>query len=57
MPEPMFRILSASRKPGECRSCHARITWCLTFPNRKAMPLNGDPVALKTEHDPTHRID
>lgn len=54
MPEPMFRIIAASRKPGECRSCHAAITWALTFPNQKAMPLTGVPVALKTEHDNDH---
>jgi hypothetical protein len=51
MPEPMFRIIALSRKPGECRSCGAAITWALTFPNRRTMPLTGAPVALKTEHD------
>lgn len=51
MAEPMFRIVASSRKPGACRSCSAPITWCVTFPNGKAMPLHGDPVALKTEHD------
>jgi hypothetical protein len=51
MPEPLFRIIASTRQRGTCRSCSAPITWCKTFPNDKAMPLHGDPVALKTEHD------
>lgn len=51
MAEPMFRIVAASRQPGTCRSCQAPITWAITYPGGKAMPLHGDPVALKTEHD------
>lgn len=56
MAEPMFRIIASTRRPGVCRSptCAAAITWCRTFPNQKAMPLHGDPVALKTEHDNDH---
>lgn len=54
MAEPMFRIIASTRRPGECNSCQAPITWVKTFPNEKAMPLERDAVALKTEHDNTH---
>lgn len=54
MAEPMFRIIASTRQPGECRSCQAPITWVKTFPKEKAMPLERDAVALKTEHDNTH---
>lgn len=54
MAEPMFRIIASTRQRGTCRSCSAPITWCKTFPNQKAMPLHGDPVALKTAHDNDH---
>lgn len=54
MAEPMFRIIASTRQPGECRSCRAPITWVKTFPNQKAMPLERDAVALKTEHDAQH---
>lgn len=49
--DPMFRIIASTRQPGTCRSCQAPITWVKTFPNQKAMPLERDAVALKTDHD------
>ena len=51
MAEPMFRIVASTRKPGTCNSCHAKVTWVTTYPKGKAMPLHGDPVALKTDTD------
>lgn len=56
MPEPMFRIIASTRQAGTCRSCRAHITWCRTYPNNKAMPLHGDPVALKTEQSDAHGL-
>lgn len=52
----MFRIIASTRQKGTCRSCSAAITWAKTFPNQKAMPLTGSPVALKTEHDNVHGL-
>jgi hypothetical protein len=52
----MFRIIASTRQPGTCRSCGAAITWVRTFPNEKAMPLTGDPMALKTENDLIHGL-
>jgi len=56
MPEPMFRVIASTRRSGVCRSCGAGITWVRTYPNDKAMPLHGDPVALKTDHDAQHGL-
>lgn len=53
MAGPMFRIIASTRTttPQPCQSCSAPITWARTYPNDKPMPLNGEPVALKTETD------
>jgi hypothetical protein len=51
MPEQLIRIIAKTRGPGNCRSCGAMITWARTFPRNQAMPFDGDPIALKTEHD------
>jgi hypothetical protein len=53
--ERTIRIIAKTRTPlQQCRSCPAMISFARTFPNEKSIPLDGEPVALKTEHDPTH---
>jgi len=55
--ERMIRVLARPIEKGECKSCHAPVTWRTTFPNRKAMPFDGDPVALKTAFEDGEAIE
>lgn len=34
-------------KDGLCRGCGAKLRWWVTFPKRKPMPFEGDPVILE----------
>ena len=44
--ERTIRILGSTRsEPTRCKSCGASITFALTYPNRKRIPLNGRPIA------------
>jgi len=52
--ERTIRIIGKTRESGACKSCQAPVTWAITFPNEKRIPLDGDPVALKTEHHNDH---
>lgn len=55
--EPMFRIIASTRSGlQDCRSCGAPITFARTYPGDKAMPLNGEPIALKTDTDLLHGL-
>ena len=46
-----LRVFDDSKGRGECRSCHARLTW-FELVSGKRHPFDGDPVYLLTEHDP-----
>jgi hypothetical protein len=53
----ILKVFDDTRGPGECRSCHAPIVWFELATTGKRMPLDGDPVYVKTELDPaTHRL-
>ena len=52
MSERTIRVIGKSRGAiTHCRSCGQPVTFILTFPGCKWMPFDGDPVALRTEHD------
>lgn len=48
---PLIKIFQDSKGPGNCRSCHAAITWAETI-RGKRMPFDGEIVAVKTEGSP-----
>ncbi len=53
--EKTIRVIGKTRGAmTSCRSCGKPVTFVQTFPNQKWMPFDGDPVALKTEHDNDH---
>lgn len=57
MSEQLVRIVARSKGRGVCRSCGAPLTWAETFPGKKRMPFDGDPVPRRSEHDPeTHEL-
>jgi len=49
--EQFVRVVAKTKGRGTCRSCGATITWYRTWPNEKAMPFDGEPVARKSEHN------
>ena len=51
MPEPSFWIVQSTRKPGECQSRGAAVTWATTHPKGKAMILHGNPEAIEQRQD------
>ena len=49
-----IKVWADSRRSGACRSCKAPVTWVTTIAG-KWMPFDGEPVALRTLHDPATR--
>jgi hypothetical protein len=53
----LLAVFDDSRGGGECRSCHAPVVWFEMAKTGKRNPFDGDPVYVRTEHDPeTHRL-
>ena len=44
-------IFQDSKGRGECRSCHARITWAETLKGKR-MPFDGELVIVRMEGNP-----
>lgn len=50
-----LRVYDDSKGAGECRSCHAKISW-FELVSGKRHPFDGDPVYVQTEHDAGMRL-
>ena len=56
---PTIEVWSDTKGKARCRDerCRALITWAEVVKSKKKMCFTGDPVALRTRHDPeTHRL-
>lgn len=51
----VLKVLDDTKGGGECRSCHAAITW-FELVSGKRHPFDGEPVYLKTETNDDGRL-
>ena len=47
----MLAVYDDTKGRGECRSCHAPLTW-FELKSGKRHPFDGEPVYVRTEHEP-----
>lgn len=53
---PILEVFDETRGRGECRSCHAPITWFELVNSGKRMPFDGDVVFVRTRTDDDRRL-
>lgn len=51
---PIMRVLDDTMGRASCRSCGAAITW-YELASGKRHPFDGEPVYVRTSHDPATR--
>jgi hypothetical protein len=53
---PTIEVFADTKGKARCRGCDAKITWAEIVKTGRKMCFDGEPVALRTRHDTSHRL-